>query len=518
MKHELEPVFPNIKEQRQVIPKLSTANAREVAIPQEPTNKARPSKQAYLVFAVVGLALLMASIDSTIVAVGLPTLLTDLKTNLALVGWTMTGYQFAQSIIMPIGGKLSDEWGRKKLFLGAVGLFTLSSIAAGFAPNIYVLILCRILQGIGGGTFLPSATGIVADAFGDRHRAQAIGMFGSIFPIGGILGPNLGGVILDNMSWHWIFFVNVPIGILLLICGSMWLPKGKQTINSSNRKIDTTGLGLFVGAVFAALYGITNWANSEAGIGIATIPLFATAAVFFYLFVRHESKTSHPMIDMRLLRWRPFAAVNVYNFLFGAVVFGVTSFIPYYATVGYGMTPGQDGLLLTPRSITMIVISAATSLLIIRSGYRKPMIAGLGIIAASLFFLSRGYHDISIMGVGIHSMVLLASMVALIGVGMGVANPASNNAALDLLPEQIAAATGMRGMSRSVGGVLGTAAVTLILSYFPDKARGMQDIYLGLAVIMLAIIPIVFIIPDTAADRVRGRSKVRYDGQGGTVK
>jgi EmrB/QacA subfamily drug resistance transporter len=474
-----------------------------------------PSRQAYLVFAVVGLALLMASIDSTIVAVGLPTLLTDLKTNLALVGWTLTGYQFAQSIVMPIAGKLSDEWGRKRLFLGAVGLFTVSSIAAGLAPNIYVLILFRILQGIGGGTFLPSATGIVSDAFGDR-RAQAIGLFGSIFPIGGIIGPNLGGFILDNTTWRWIFFVNVPVGALLLIVGSMILPKGKQTINASNRKIDMTGVGLFVGAIFALLYAMTDLANANGHLSAVPFVLVALAVVLFVLFVRHEDRTSSPMIDMRLLRWRPFVAVNVYNFLFGVVVFGVTGFIPYYATTAFGMTPGQDGILLTPRSITMIVVSALTSLFIIRFRYRAPMIAGLVIISGSLFVLSRGYHDLTIMGIGLHSMVLLASLVALVGVGMGIANPASNNAALDLIPGKVAAATGMRGMSRSVGGVLGTAAVSLVLSYFSDKAQGMQYIYLGLAAIMIVIIPIVFMIPDTAADRAHGRARVRYDGNGGS--
>jgi EmrB/QacA subfamily drug resistance transporter len=498
--------------------KLSTASNKHDGQALAPnSNMVKPPKKAYLIFAIVGLALLMASIDSTIVAVGLPTLLVDLETNLALVGWTLTGYQFAQSVIMPITGKLSDEWGRKPLFLGAVGLFTLSSVAAGLAPNIYLLIIFRILQGIGGGTFLPSATGIISDAFGSR-RAQAIGLFGSIFPIGGIIGPNIGGFILDNFSWRWIFFVNIPIGVLLLVFGAMVLPQKSQTMNSANRKLDTMGIGLFVGAIFSILYGITNWANSPSGFSITTGVLFALSGILFFLFVRHEDRTAYPMLDMRLLRWRPFVAVNIYNFLFGAVIFGVTSFIPYYATIAFGMTPGQDGLLLTPRSIASILVSFITSIYIIRFRYRMPMIAGLIIISSSLFLLSRGYHDITILGVGLHNMVLLASLVALVGIGMGIANPASNNAALDLIPDKVAAAAGMRGMARSVGGVLGTAAVSLILSYFPDKARGMQYIYVGLAVIMIAIIPIVFMIPDTAADRAHGRSMVHYDNGTGGAK
>jgi MFS family permease len=298
----------------------------------------------------------------------------------------------------------------------------------------------------------------------------------------------------------------------------MVLPRGTQTINAANRRLDTTGVGLFVGAIFAILYGMTELANRHTGIIVMPYLLFALGVGLFVLFVRHEDRASAPMIDLRLLRWRPFVAVNIYNFMFGAVVFGVTGFIPYYAKVAFDMTPGQTGLLLTPRSITMIVVSALTSLFIIRFRYRLPMIIGLAIIAGSLFVLSRGYHDLTLMGLGLHNMVLLASLVALIGVGMGIANPASNNAALDLLPDKVAAATGMRGMSRSVGGVLGTAAVSLTLSYFPDKAVGMQSIYLGLAVIMIAIVPIVFMIPDTAADRAHGRARTRYEGGNGSPR
>ena len=169
-------------------------------------------RQAYIIFSIISLALLMSAIDSSIVTVSLPTILSDLNTNLAQVAWVITGYSFSMCIVMPIVGKLSDQWGRKRLFMIAVVIFTVSSLAAGFAPNIYFLIVCRVLQGIGGGAFMPSAVGIISDTFG-RRRATAIGLFTSIFTIGGVIGPNLGGFIVDNVSWRWIFFVNIPIGI-----------------------------------------------------------------------------------------------------------------------------------------------------------------------------------------------------------------------------------------------------------------------------------------------------------------
>ncbi len=278
-------------------------------------NKISSKRRAYFIFAIVALALLMASIDATIVAVSLPTMLTDLQTNLAWVGWTITGYQFSQSIIMPIAGKLSDDWGRKRLFLGAVILFTVSSMAAGLAPNIYWLIIFRLIQGIGGGAFLPSATGIISDAFGEK-RAPAIGLFGSIFPIGGILGPNIGGFIIDHFSWRWIFFVNVPIGIVLLMFGLAILPRSNPA--SSSRRIDVVGAGLFTGAILAILYAMTTWADHPDGVGIITWVFFAIGGILLAIFLRHEDRAPQPMIEFTLLLCRPCLAAKSYKCIVGA--------------------------------------------------------------------------------------------------------------------------------------------------------------------------------------------------------
>ncbi len=440
----------------------------------------------------------MSSIDSTIVSVSLPSILNDLQTTLAFVSWIITGYQLSSTVMMPIVGKLSDDLGRKRVFMIAVGVFTVSSIAAGFAPNIFLLIIFRVLQGMGGGAFMPSATGLISDAFG-KHRSTAIGLFASIFPIGGIIGPNIGGFLVDHLSWRWIFFVNIPIGALLLLFGILFFPRGK--ISPSQRGVDFKGAGLFAGTVLALLYAMTNWANHPEGPGAITWVLFAVGAGMLFLFIRQENRAKQPMIELELLRWRPFLAANVYNFLFGAVVFGMFAFIPYYATIAYGMTAEQSGIILTPRSIASIGMAAITSFFIIKFRYRLPMILGASIMAVSFFILSRGYHDIVIFGLDLHNMVLLSLIVALGGLGMGMANPAANNAVLDLVPEKVAAVTGMRGMFRISGGVFGTAAVVLVLGHFQDKAVGLQYIALAFGVILLLILPIIFMIPDTARQR-----------------
>src|ERR671926_441311 len=157
----------------------------------------------------------MFSIDATVVSVALPAMMRELNTSLVWLGWTLTAYMLTQTSIMPLAGKLTETFGRMRVFLACVGLFTLGSLLCGLAPNIEVLIACRVLQALGGGGILPSAAGIVAQEF-PHNRARMIGLFSSIFPIGGIVGPNLGGLIVEHWSWREVFLINVPIGVLVL--------------------------------------------------------------------------------------------------------------------------------------------------------------------------------------------------------------------------------------------------------------------------------------------------------------
>lgn len=468
-----------------------------------------PGKREFVIFAVVALGLLMSSLDSTIVSVALPAMLRELNTNLAWIGWTLTGYQLALTIIMPMAGKLSDDWGRKRLFLCAVALFTLSSIGAGMSSNIYLLIVFRVLQAIGGGTFLPSATGIISDAFGNK-RAAAIGLFSTILPLGGILGPNIGGFIVDSLSWRWIFFVNVPIGITLLALGWFVLPKSEPCVG--NRKVDLVGVGLFSGAMLSILYGLTVWGNEPKAVGDPAIWILLTiGAILIGLFIRHERREAVPMMELNLLSRRPFLAANLFNFVYGACVFGFSSFIPFYATVAYGMSAEQSGIILSSRSFAMAVTAGVNSLFIMRLGYRRPMIFGAVVISASLIFTSLGFHSVNLFGLPIPDMALMAFFMLIAGIGTGSAAPASNNATLDLVPEKIAAVAGIRGMFRTLGGVIGTAIIVLVLSHFEDKGLGAQYVFLGLAVLIVAVMPFIFWIPDLVREPLEDQQETEAE-------
>lgn len=469
------------------------------------------SPKAIIIFAVVSLALLMASIDATIVAVGLPAMMQGLDTNLIWLGWVITAYSLTQTIVLPMAGKFSDEFGRKRLFLGCVALFTISSGLCAVAPNVYLLIVFRVLQAIGGGAFMPSAAGIVSDVFGPKHRATAIGLFTSVFPIGGIIGPNLGGWVIDHVGWRAIFSINLPIGAVLFVLGLIVLPSGGRA--RGRRGIDPVGVVAFGIGIVGLLYGMTVW-GEQIDFGIQTGLWLALGIAALSFWVYHEGRTKAPMIEVRLLKERAFFAANLYNFLYGALVFGFFTFIPLYATLEYGMSATDAGLVLTPRGVAMIALSVISSFLLIRIGYRVPMIVGVLLVSLGLYLTAEAWHAPVVFGHTVSNLALLSVLMAITGLGIGIGGPAANNAAIDLMPEAVARITGLRGMFRTTGGVLGTAAIVLILAHYQDQAQGLKDIFHALSILILLVIPPIFLIPDSARLRRRGQAHLAIDKAG----
>ncbi|HLZ70098.1 MAG TPA: MFS transporter [Dehalococcoidia bacterium] len=464
----------------------------------------RPPSRRYLIFSVIALALLMASIDSTIVAVALEAIGKSLHTSVVWETWTITAYQLGQLLVLPVAGKLSDEWGRKRVFLGAIVLFTGSSLLCGMAPNVYVLVVCRLVQALGGGSFIPSCTGIVSDLF-PQSRARAIGLFTSIFPIGGLLGPNIGGAVVDHLSWRFVFWVNVPLGLLVIaLTAALYRDEGRAT--GERRRIDFAGAALYGGAMIMLLFALTWLGESANALRNPLVwLLLASVPLLLVLFFRTESRTADPVIAPVLLKHRPFLAANLYNFCFGAGVFGVMAFLPTYFQNRYGVSATLAGALLTPRAMAMIVTSTLCSIFIIRLGYRLPMVAGMSLQALAMLLLSRGLTHVSLLGVGVSDVVWLSMITALIGLGLGISQPAANNAALDLLPGKVAAVTGIRSTFRQSGGMIGTAMIPLVLSRDPHNvAGGLEHVYIAYVVLYLLCIVLAFFIPDRARERRQG--------------
>jgi EmrB/QacA subfamily drug resistance transporter len=454
----------------------------------------------HLFFILAVSAVMMSSIDTTIVAVAIPQLTTALDAPLIYVGWTITAYQLVQVIMLPLAGKLSDSFGRKKVFLTCVGIFTLGSLLCGLASSIWVLVAARALQAVGGGGLMPSAVGVISDHYRER-RAQARGLFSSVLPMGAILGPNVGGFILEHFSWRYMFFVNLPIGVIVFAGACLLLaPDGERT----SRHIDFPGVGLYAGAIALLLAAMTAAGDDP---DLWHTPFLWLAVVvsvgLFVLFLRHIKRADDPVMDYHLVAHQPFLAANLYNIVFGACVFGISSFIPTYAVTHYGMSTLLSGTVLTPRAIAMSGTALIASMWIIKTGYRIPMIIGVLAISAMLFLMGMGWTEAYVFGTRIDGFWLLAGTLVLGGIGMGISNPASNNATLDLAPDRAAAMTGVRGMFRLTGGVLSVATIVLVLTFFPDRGQGLSAIFMALSVLVLLALPLAMMVPDTAGERYR---------------
>ena len=437
----------------------------------------------------------MMSIDQTIAAVALPTIIVELDTPLALASWALIANQLTQTVVLPFAGKLGDRWGRKRLLMWAVVLFGLGSIGAGLSPDIYVLILFRVVQAIGAAMFFPCAAGIVGDVFVEG-RQTVVGLFVTIFQVGGVIGPNVGGVVTDVFSWRGVFFINVPFTIVILILGLMFIPRDKVDPAARNHKLDTTGAALFGSGVFSFLFGLTYLANNPDDLMSPVPPVcFASAVVLLYLFVKQEARTSEPIIDLQIVRWRPFLACNAQLFMWSSCFNGFFNFIPYYAAIAYGMSATQGGAILTPRSVMAVVLSLISSIFVAKLGYRRPWLVGLYLMAASMILMSTAVDAVS--GIGLGSPFLVMSMFTFIaGLAIGIAIPPAQAAYFDLRPDLMASAAGFRAMAGNSGGVFGTTLVTLFLSQFDDKVLGVQIVFFILGVVVLISQFWVFMVPD----------------------
>jgi MFS family permease len=468
-------------------PPAVAADVARTAVRQTPPAHAAgpPQPGRYVVFAIVSLALFMASVDQTIVATALPALQHDLAAPVNWSSWTLTIYALGQIMMMPLAGKLGDHYGRKEVFLTAAVLFTGASLACGFAGNIYLLVALRALQAIGGGAFLPTATGIVAHQFG-RDRDRALGLFSSVFPMGGIIGPVLGGLFVTYWSWRGIFLVNVPFGLALIGLGWVFIPRLPRT---SGGPLDLPGVALLGGTLLAAMFGVASLGSGTSPAAPAFLLPEALAATLLILFARHSARAAAPFIPAKFLVGKGFGVMNLINFLYGCAALGFGALVPLYAENRFHIPTLGAGTLLTARAVGMVTVAAASVYYLRRTGYRRPMAAGFALTSAGLLVLSAS-------PVWLSPYAWLAAGAALSGIGMGVSTPAANNATLQLAPEQSAAVAGLRGMFRQAGAITAVSVTSAILARSGDPGLAQARVFLVFAVVLAAALPLIAMVPD----------------------
>ncbi|WP_156819339.1 MFS transporter [Pseudonocardia sp. HH130630-07] len=448
--------------------------------------ESEPHPHRHVVFAVVSVALLMFSQDQTAVATALTTVSRDLQVDLAWTGWIVTIYAVGQILALPLGGRLADAFGSRRVFLTSVGAFTVLSCLCAVAGGIGPLIACRFLQGVAGGVMLPAANGIVAHHYG-RDRDRALASFTSVFPIGAILGPLVGGLILTVWSWHAIFLVNVPLGLVVVGVAALVVQDAPRRRPD---RVDLRGITLLLLTLVSAMVAIT--ALGTAG-GAAGLPVTVAAAVVTvaggWAFARHSRRRPDAVVPWRLVAGRGLGIMNVTNVLFGAAVIGFSALLPLYAQTRYGLAPFAAGALLTGRAAGTIASSGVSVALLRRTGHRPLLLGGMMIIVLGLLLSAAPATWTT-------PEVWLLVAATVLGIGMGLTGPAANNAGMHLVPGDVTAVAGLRIMFRQIGGIAAVSATTAAIAASSDPGTAGAVAIVVLAGLLAAVALLAARIPN----------------------
>ena len=401
-----------------------------------------------LILGALMLTMLLAALDQTIVSTALPTITSDLG-GLQELSWVVTAYLLASTASTPIWGKVSDLYGRKLMLQTAVVVFVIGSMLAGLSQSMGQLIATRAIQGLGGGGLMVLVLAVIADLIPPRERGRYMGLFGAVFGLASVIGPLLGGFFTEQLSWRWIFYINLPLGIaaFLILGAVLHLPNRHE-----KKPIDWLGAALLVAGVVMLLL-VTVWGGHEYDWVSPQIGgLFFGGVIALVLFVLQELRTDEPIISMSLFRSRVFRVTSMIGFIVGFAMFGSIIYLSLYLQVVLGASPTESGLMLLPLMFGLLVTSIVSGRLITRWGrYKIFPIIGTALAAAGLFLLSRLGVDAPYSQIAIGMLVLGAGL----GNVMQVLVLAVQNT---IDPKEMGAATSASTFFRSIGGSFGTAA------------------------------------------------------------
>ncbi len=406
-----------------------------------------PRRRVLVIISALLLGMLLAALDQTIVSTALPTIVGDLH-GASHLTWVVTAYLLASTVSTPLWGKLGDQYGRKTFFQAAIVIFLVGSALAGFSQSMIELIAFRAVQGLGGGGLMIGAQAIVGDIVSPRERGRYMGLFGGVFGVATVLGPLLGGFFVEYLSWRWVFYINLPIGVVALVVTAAQLPGGLQRLHHVIDYLGTILLTLATTSLvlFTSLGGTTYpWASSE------VIALAVAGVVLTVLFLLVERRAAEPVVPLGLFSNRVFSSASAVGFVVGFAMFGALTFLPIFFQDARGISPTASGLRLLPLMGGLLLASTGAGQLVSRWGrYKVFPIVGTFLMVVGLFLMSR-------IGLTTGSWTI-AGYLFVFGVGLGLVMQILVVAVQNAVPyEQLGTATSGATFFRSIGGSFGTA-------------------------------------------------------------
>lgn len=390
----------------------------------------------------------LATIDGSIVNISLPTLVSSLQTDFALVQWVVLSYLLTVTTLMLGVGRLADIYGKKPIYTAGFIVFTIGSVLCGLSPTIFTLIGFRILQGVGAAMIMALGMAITTEAFPPSERGRALGISGTIVSVGIAVGPTLGGLIVQNLSWHWIFFVNLPIGIIGTLMVIRYVPAFKPP---GGQRFDYWGALTLCISLLSLLVALTL--GQRSGFGNATVlSLIGSWILFLVIFISFELRVEQPMIDLRLFRNPLFSVSLTTGLMIFICLSGTTLLMPFYAENVLGYGPQQTGLLMATIPVALGLIAPISGSLSDRYGSRPITVAGLAVL--TIGFLGVSSLDAETSGLGIVIRFLP------VGLGMGMFQSPNNSAIMGAAPRgRLGIASGMLAVTRTLGQTTGIAVL-----------------------------------------------------------
>jgi EmrB/QacA subfamily drug resistance transporter len=411
------------------------------------------TKGRWLILVTVGLGLFMALIDATIVNIAIPAIMDDLGASVSDVSWVLNAYNLCLAVLVLAAGPISDRLGQKRTFIAGLVLFTAFSAACGFAPSIAWLVAFRVGQAVGAAALIPISLAVITRAFPKEKYGVAVGVWGAIGAVAAACGPSIGGLLVEYASWQWIFFVNLPIGVLALVMAARFVSEHRE---ASRSRLDVLGLVTSAAGFFCLTLGLiqaNDWGWSSRGIA----GLFIAAAIILAFWVAWEFRVRNPLVDLRLFRIGAFAAANTSMLAMSFAMMGALFLLILFMVKMLGYSELKAALSVTPMPLTGAILAPFVGRFVDRFSARWPVIIGMTVMAAGLYLLSQLTMDAGAADITWRTLIL--------GVGMGLSMPSLASASVACLPqEKTATGSSVLNWSRQMGFVIGVAVLVAVFT------------------------------------------------------